>query len=82
MPSRRARLAIRSISASSKVSPKRRRTGVSREMTDTGVATRPLPVRSRTAVTSSAVNVARPGASGIKVIPLSVWTQSPESLNR
>ena len=52
------------------------------EMTDTGLATRPLVVLPTTSCTSSSVKVAAPGAKGIRVMPLSVWTQSPESLNR
>ena len=80
MPRSRANAAMRSSSAWSNRSPKRRRTGVSMEMTDTGRDTRPPAVRSMTPCTSSRVNVARPGASGMMVMPLSVCTQSPESL--
>ena len=60
----RANAVIRSISASSNASPVFLRTGDSMEMTETGVATRPLAVRSSKAFTSSSVKVARPGASG------------------
>ena len=80
MPRSRANAAMRSSSTWSNRSPKRRRTGVSMEMTDTGRDTRPPAVRSTTSSTSARVNVARPGASGIRVMPLRVCTQSPESL--
>ena len=82
IPSARAKAVIRSITASSNASPVFLRTGDSIEMTETGVATRPLAVRSSSARTSSRVKVARPGASGISLMLLRVWRVSPVSLYR
>ena len=79
MPSRFASATIFFISAASKRSPCLRRTGVSMAITDTRDTTRAPLVWSITCCTSSAVNVARPGASGISVRLLSVCAQSPSS---
>ena len=80
MPRLRASADTRRIWSKSNVSPCRRRTGDSIEMTPISVATRPEAVRSSTRSTSSHEKVALPGASGIRVSCDSCCAQSPVSL--
>jgi len=81
-PRSRAKPEIAASSFGSNACPATRRTGVSIEIAPTGTATRISGAPATAVWISAKLTVARPGASGTSVRPLSVCAQSPSSFHK